>query len=58
VNLPQGSYPSDKNDPDSNPSALQFEKAFSARLRNSPGILDAGETSVIPQPVIATPSGL
>ncbi|HEY2352029.1 MAG TPA: ABC transporter permease [Candidatus Acidoferrum sp.] len=48
VNLPQGSYPSDKNDPDSNPSALQFEKTFSARLRSSPGILDAGETSVIP----------
>ena len=48
VNLPNGSYPSDKDDPNFSTAALRFDKGFSERLRSVPGVVDVGQTSVIP----------
>jgi putative ABC transport system permease protein len=48
VNLPDASYPSDKNYPYNNPSAIRFDHEFSRRLRNSPGIAEVGSTNVVP----------
>jgi putative ABC transport system permease protein len=41
VNLPDASYPKD-------PDAVRFDKAFTSRLRGEPGIVDVGNTNVIP----------
>jgi predicted permease len=48
VNLPNGSYPADKDDPNFDTAALHFDKAFTERLRAIPGVLDAGQGSSIP----------
>jgi predicted permease len=48
INLPEGSYPNDKDHPGFRGSALRFDQAFTARLRSSPGIVDVGQASGIP----------
>jgi putative ABC transport system permease protein len=48
VNLPNGSYPNDKDDPNTNTAALRFDKEFTRRLRSVPGIMDVGQGSAIP----------
>jgi predicted permease len=48
VNLPDASYPSDKNYPFNSPSAIRFDHEFSQRLRNSPGVMEVGSTNVVP----------
>lgn len=48
VNLPDSSYPSDKNYPFSSLSALRFDHEFTQRLRNSPGVLDVASTNIVP----------
>jgi putative ABC transport system permease protein len=48
VNLPDASYPSDKNYPFNSPSAIRFDHEFSQRLRNSPGVVEVGSTNVVP----------
>jgi predicted permease len=48
VNLPDASYPSDKNYPFVSPSAIRFDHEFSQRLRNSPGVVEVGSTNVVP----------
>jgi putative ABC transport system permease protein len=48
VNLPNQSYPVDKDDPDFDTAALHFDKEFTDRLRAIPGVLDAGQGSSIP----------
>src|SRR5579863_218197 len=48
VNLPDSSYPNDKNDPDKNFSADHFGREFRERLRNIPGVIDVASSSVIP----------
>lgn len=48
VNLPDPSYPSDKNYPFNSPSAIRFDHEFSRRLRNSPGVVEVGSTNVVP----------
>jgi putative ABC transport system permease protein len=48
VNLPDSSYPSDKNYPGDSPSARLFEHEFSEKLRNLPGVQGVGVTSALP----------
>jgi predicted permease len=48
VNLPAGSYPGDKDNPNYNSAALRFDHGFTQRLRSVPGILDVGQGSSIP----------
>ena len=48
VNLPDSSYPSDKNFPYYSPAAVRFDHEFTQRLRSLPGVLDVGQTSGIP----------
>jgi putative ABC transport system permease protein len=48
VNLPDSSYPSDKNYPNDSPAARLFEHEFSEKLRNLPGVQGAGVTSALP----------
>ncbi len=48
VNLPDNSYPNDKDDPDKNSSADKFGREFRERLRNSPGIVNVASTSIVP----------
>lgn len=48
VNLPDSSYPSDKNYPGDSPAARLFEHQFSEELRNTPGVQDVGVTSALP----------
>jgi putative ABC transport system permease protein len=48
VNLPNGSYGADKDDPNFDTAALHFDKTFTERLRGIPGVLDAGQGSSIP----------
>jgi putative ABC transport system permease protein len=48
VNLPDSSYPSDKDHPDKNSSADKFGREFRERLRNTPGVLDVASSTVIP----------
>ncbi|MGA7225407.1 MAG: ABC transporter permease [Candidatus Acidiferrales bacterium] len=48
VNLPDSSYPSDKNYPGDSPAARLFEHQFSEKLRNTPGVQDVGVTSALP----------
>lgn len=48
VNLPDSSYPSDKNYPGDSPAARLFEHQFSQKLRNTPGVQDVGVTSALP----------
>jgi len=48
VNLPGSSYPNDKDDQDQNTAADRFDKKFSDRLRNAPGVIDVGAATTIP----------
>jgi len=48
VNLPDASYPSDKNPPYYNASAVRFDHELTERLRGLPGVLEVGQTSAIP----------
>src|SRR6202041_1152118 len=48
VNLPDSSYPSDKNYPGDSPAARLFEHEFSEKLRNLPGVQGVGVTSALP----------
>jgi putative ABC transport system permease protein len=48
VNLPDSSYPSDKNFPYYSPAAVRFDHEFTQRLRSLSGVLDVGQTSGIP----------
>jgi predicted permease len=48
VNLPDSSYPSDKTPPYYSAAAVRFDHEFTERLRNTPGVLDVGQTSGIP----------
>ena len=53
VNLPDNSYPNDKDDPNKNSGADKFSREFRDRLREVPGVLDVASSTVIP----ATNSG-
>jgi putative ABC transport system permease protein len=48
VNLPNSSYPGDKDNPDFDSAALRFDRAFLEKLRAIPGVVDAGQGSSIP----------
>ncbi len=48
VNLPDSSYPSDKEYPNDSPAARLFEHEFSEKLRNTPGVQGVGLTSALP----------
>lgn len=48
VNLPDSSYPSDKDYPNDSPGARIFEHQFSEKLRGIPGVQDVGVTSTLP----------
>jgi putative ABC transport system permease protein len=48
VNLPDSSYPSDKDYPFNSPAAIRFEHQFSERLRNLPGVESVAMTTAIP----------
>jgi predicted permease len=48
VNLPDSSYPSDKNYPGDSPAARLFEHQFSEKLQNTPGVQGVGVTSALP----------
>jgi predicted permease len=48
VNLPDSSYPNDKDHPDNNSSADQFGRGMRERLRNTPGVLDVATSTVVP----------
>jgi predicted permease len=48
VNLPDDSYPTQKEYPNDNPSAIKFEHQFSEKLRNIPGVESVGVTTALP----------
>src|ERR1700723_3389274 len=48
VNLPDDSYPGQKEYPNDNPSAMKFEHQFSEKLRNIPGVESVGVTTALP----------
>jgi len=48
VNLPDSSYPSQKDYPFDSPAAIQFEHQYSDRLRNLPGVESVAVTSAVP----------
>jgi predicted permease len=48
VNLPDSSYPSDKTYPNDSPAARLFEREFSQKLRDLPGVKSVGVTSALP----------
>jgi putative ABC transport system permease protein len=48
VNLPDSTYPNDKDDSSRNTLGDKFESEFRERLRNSPGVLSVASTSVVP----------
>lgn len=48
VNLPDASYPNDKDHPEKNTSADKFSREFRDRLREVPGVLDVASSTVIP----------
>ena len=48
VNLPDNSYPSDKEYPNDSPAARIFEHQFSDKLRNLPGVQGVAVTSALP----------
>jgi predicted permease len=48
VNLPDASYPNDKDNPNKNTGADKFGRDFRDRLREVPGVLDVASSSVIP----------
>jgi putative ABC transport system permease protein len=48
VNLPDNSYPNDKDDPSKNTSADKFSREFRDRLAEVPGVLDVASSTIIP----------
>jgi predicted permease len=48
VNLPDSSYPSEKEYPFNSPATIQFEHQFTDRLRNLPGVENVAMTTAIP----------
>ncbi|MDP9339433.1 MAG: ABC transporter permease [Acidobacteriota bacterium] len=48
VNLPTNAYPNDKDNPDQNTAALQFDKKFTERLRTIRGVVEVGGATAIP----------
>ena len=48
VNLPDSSYPTDRDHPENNSNADKFGREMRERLRNIPGVLDAASSTVIP----------
>jgi predicted permease len=48
VNLPDASYPSEKEYPFDSPAAIRFEHAFTERLDHLPGVVSAAASSGIP----------
>jgi putative ABC transport system permease protein len=48
VNLPDISYPNDKDNPNKNSSADKFAREFTDRLRNSSGVVSGASTTVVP----------
>jgi putative ABC transport system permease protein len=48
VNLPNSSYPFDKDYPGDSAAARLFEHQFSEKLRNMPGVQSVGVTSALP----------
>jgi putative ABC transport system permease protein len=48
VNLPDDAYPSQKEYPNDNPSAIRFDHQFSEKLRNTPGVESVGMTTALP----------
>jgi putative ABC transport system permease protein len=48
VNLPDASYPSDKAYPFASPSAARFERQFTEKLRDLPGVESVGASSGVP----------
>ena len=48
VNLPNDAYPSGKDYPNPNPSAIRFEHEFTDKLRAIPGVESVGATDTIP----------
>jgi putative ABC transport system permease protein len=48
VNLPDASYPNDKDDPNKNSIADKFERNFIERLRNTPGVVNVASTTIVP----------
>jgi putative ABC transport system permease protein len=48
VNLPDNSYPNDKDDPNKNTAADKFGREFRDRLRDTPGVLDVASSSIVP----------
>jgi putative ABC transport system permease protein len=48
VSLPDDAYPSQKEYPNNNPSAIRFDHEFSAKLRNTPGVESVGMTTALP----------
>jgi predicted permease len=48
VNLPDSSYPSDKEYPNDSPGARIFEHQFSEKLRSLPGVQGVAVTSALP----------
>ncbi len=48
VNLPDLSYPNDKDNPSRNSNADKFASEFIENLRNSPGVVNVGSTTVVP----------
>jgi predicted permease len=48
VNLPDTSYPSDKNDPNKNSSADKFARVFIGRLSDFSGVVNVSSTTVVP----------
>jgi len=48
VNLPDSSYPGDKEWPFDSPKSMQFEREFSERLSQLPGVRSVGAADIIP----------
>jgi putative ABC transport system permease protein len=48
VNLPDLTYPNDKDNPGRNSSSDKFDRDFIERLRNSSGVVNVASTTVVP----------
>jgi predicted permease len=48
VNLPDLTYPNDKDDSSRNSSADKFARDFTERLRNSSGVVNVANTTIVP----------
>jgi putative ABC transport system permease protein len=48
INLPDTSYPNDKDNPNRNAASDNFAREFMDRMRNSPGVISVASTTVVP----------